>query len=381
MAETHQVVTKVWIAPGCIVCDACENDCPEVFDVQEETCVIRPPAQSADFLNPLTPSILIAAEGCPVEVIKFEMKEVPGPAPWTATPEGEPVGAAAAAGHAGATAAAEAPAVATRSAPAAKAAAPMGPADPRWQALLSNSNISPSLSAGLASTLRKSPQVLGAQQMVRAVNLPRNAPPDQRAALLAAGGAYQPTPSLADRIRSVAAGAGAAAKASRREFNIALAVGWAALAFVGLTFTAMFQDFFGPKVLKEPKKVWRVGRTADFIIPGTVDETFKRTPAGSEGFWIVNLQPEENRLVALSTICTHLGCIPTWLSGDRKFKCPCHGSGYYANGINFEGPTPRPLERFAITRDADGFVVVDQTRIYRQELGEWDNPESFVPLT
>ena len=31
-------------------------------------------------------------------------------------------------------------------------------------------------------------------------------------------------------------------------------------------------------------------------------------------------------------------------------------------GINFEGPTPRPLERFAITMDADGFVVVDQTQ-------------------
>ena len=64
-AETHQIVTKVWIAPGCIVCDSCENDCPEVFDVQEETCVIRPPALKADFLNPLTPSIIVAAEGCP----------------------------------------------------------------------------------------------------------------------------------------------------------------------------------------------------------------------------------------------------------------------------------------------------------------------------
>src|ERR1041385_254909 len=82
MAETHQVITKVWIAPGCIVCDACENDCPEVFDVQEQTCIIRPPAMSADFLKPLTPSIIVAAEGCPVDVIKFETQEVEGPAPW-----------------------------------------------------------------------------------------------------------------------------------------------------------------------------------------------------------------------------------------------------------------------------------------------------------
>src|SRR5882724_9064902 len=82
MAETHEVVTKVWIAPGCIVCDSCENDCPEVFDVQEQTCIIRPPAMSMDFLKPLTPSIIVAAEGCPVDVIKFETVEVAGPAPW-----------------------------------------------------------------------------------------------------------------------------------------------------------------------------------------------------------------------------------------------------------------------------------------------------------
>ena len=63
MAETHQIITKVWIAPGCIVCDACENDCPEVFDVTETTCLIRPTAMNADFLKPLTPSIITAAEG------------------------------------------------------------------------------------------------------------------------------------------------------------------------------------------------------------------------------------------------------------------------------------------------------------------------------
>src|SRR5882757_4513362 len=97
-AETHQVVTKVWIAPGCIVCDSCENDCPEVFDVQEQTCVIRPPAMSADFLKPITPSVITAAEGCPVDVIKFDLVTVDGPAPWANQPEGAPAGAVAGGG-------------------------------------------------------------------------------------------------------------------------------------------------------------------------------------------------------------------------------------------------------------------------------------------
>src|SRR5690242_12705453 len=171
MAETYQVITKVWIAPGCIVCDSCENDCPEVFDVQEQTCIIRPPAMSADFLKPLTPSIIVAAEGCPVEVIKYETIEVPGEAPWAAAE------AAAAAAPAGGEVVARAPA--------AKVAAPPAPPDPRWQALLSTSKISPSMSAGLASTVRKSPEVIQAEDIINEVKLPKNAPADQRAAMLA----------------------------------------------------------------------------------------------------------------------------------------------------------------------------------------------------
>lgn len=359
MAETHKVITKVWIIPGCIVCDSCENDCPEVFDVQEDTCIIRPPAMAADFLKPITPSIITAAEGCPVEVIKFDTVEVEGPAPWANAPVAAVAGAPAGSGHA----------------PAAKAAAPLPPPDPKVQALISTSKISPSLSAGLATTVRKSPEVIAGEEMVRAVNLPKNAPADQRMAMLAVGGAYQPQQSMGDRLRSAAAKAVSAAKMSRREFNFALVIAWGSLAAVTATFGAMFQDFFGPKVLKEPKKVWRVGRPADFSSVNTVFEQFK-----PQGIWIVNLQPGENRLIALSTTCTHLGCIPNWLSGDQKFKCPCHGSGYYITGVNFEGPTPRPLERYHISRDPEGYVVVDQTKVFRSELGEWDNPESFVPM-
>jgi ferredoxin len=65
-ADNNFAVSKVWIDPGCIVCDACEAIYPQVFEVQSDTCVIRPDA-------PLTNGLLIqdAAEACPVEVIKF----------------------------------------------------------------------------------------------------------------------------------------------------------------------------------------------------------------------------------------------------------------------------------------------------------------------
>ena len=66
-AQENFPVTKVWIDPGCIVCDACEGIYPEVFEVTDSTCIIRPDAPLHDGLK-----IEEAAEACPVEVIKFE---------------------------------------------------------------------------------------------------------------------------------------------------------------------------------------------------------------------------------------------------------------------------------------------------------------------
>ena len=85
-------------------------------------------------------------------------------------------------------------------------------------------------------------------------------------------------------------------------------------------------------------------------------------------------------IYALIAICTHLGCTPNWLSEEQKFKCPCHGSGYYKSGINFEGPTPRPLERAAISLASDGQILVDKNVMFRFEKGEWNNPGSFLKV-
>lgn len=59
-------VAKVWIEPGCIVCNACEDIYKDVFEVLADTCIIRPNAPLDDGLR-----IQEAAEACPVEVIKF----------------------------------------------------------------------------------------------------------------------------------------------------------------------------------------------------------------------------------------------------------------------------------------------------------------------
>jgi hypothetical protein len=64
----------------------------------------------------------------------------------------------------------------------------------------------------------------------------------------------------------------------------------------------------------------------------------------------------------LSTTCTHPGCTPNWLERGKKFKCPCHGSGYKITVVNFEGPAPRPLERWGISIAEDGQLLVDKSK-------------------
>ncbi len=65
-AVANFAVAKVWIEPGCIVCNACEDIYKDVFEVKADTCLIRPNAPLDDGLR-----IQEAAEACPVEVIKF----------------------------------------------------------------------------------------------------------------------------------------------------------------------------------------------------------------------------------------------------------------------------------------------------------------------
>ena len=97
--------------------------------------------------------------------------------------------------------------------------------------------------------------------------------------------------------------------------------------------------------------------------------------------WIVNAEYNgQQQIFALKIVCTHLGCTPNWLEAEQKFKCPCHGSGFYKDGINFEGPAPRPLERYAIGIASDGSIEVDKSHTFQEEMGAWNDPASFIPV-
>ena len=153
-----------------------------------------------------------------------------------------------------------------------------------------------------------------------------------------------------------------------------MAVGFTALSVTGGLFSMGLARYFFPNVLAEPPSSFKVG-TKEGFPSGVVETKF----VAQYGVWVVNADFEGvQQIYALKTVCTHLGCTPNWLEAEQKFKCPCHGSGFYKDGINFEGPAPRPLERYAIKIADDGQLEVDKSKSFQEELGQWNDPASYV---
>jgi len=153
-----------------------------------------------------------------------------------------------------------------------------------------------------------------------------------------------------------------------------MAVGFTALSVTGGLFTLGLARYMFPNVLAEPPSRFKVGFREGFPA-GKVETKF----VPQYGVWVVNSEfGGQQQIYALKTVCTHLGCTPNWLEAEQKFKCPCHGSGFYKDGVNFEGPAPRPLERYAIRISDDGQLEIDKSKAFQEELGQWADPDSYV---
>jgi len=148
--------------------------------------------------------------------------------------------------------------------------------------------------------------------------------------------------------------------------------GWGIFtAFSGLGLLGFLRTAF-PRVLFQPPSTFKAGFPGDYPV-GEVSEKYKK----EQRVWIIR---NDLGIYALFAKCTHLGCTPRWLTAENKFKCPCHGSGFYKTGINFEGPAPRPLERLRITKAEDGQIVIDKAVKYLYEKGQWDKPGAFLKV-
>lgn len=88
---------------------------------------------------------------------------------------------------------------------------------------------------------------------------------------------------------------------------------------------------------------------AELPVGGTKQVTYAGAPA--------LVMRSQDGVLALSMVCTHLGCIVQWQPGNNQFYCPCHDGKYDALGDVVSGPPLLPLERLTVKLAGDKIVV------------------------
>lgn len=134
---------------------------------------------------------------------------------------------------------------------------------------------------------------------------------------------------------------------SRRKFLVACLSGVSA-ALAAAAFWPMWR-YLAPEEgtgqeakARLPRRLVPVGRAHYF--------TFRGHPA-------VVLQPVAGRFIALSAVCTHLGCIVKWQPDKDQFLCPCHAGYYSPTGQVLGGPPPKPLESYPVNMRDQELVI------------------------
>ena len=168
---------------------------------------------------------------------------------------------------------------------------------------------------------------------------------------------YVGTPAVGTSKAAPAAGVAAVGPSNSEVDKRRRTLIWSAVvAFLTAWLIAFFR-FFLPRTLFEPNTVFKVGYPADYGLG--VDTKWQQ----AYRIWVDRT--------------------PDWKPAENKFKCPCHGSGYDSEGINFEGPAPRPMDRAHIELDPTGQIVVDTSRLYSWPKGQpshFNDPGSYISV-
>lgn len=126
----------------------------------------------------------------------------------------------------------------------------------------------------------------------------------------------------------------------------------------------------GPALSKDESQSWvRLG-SINKVELGT-PTLFKAKIKRSAG-WIVQeenisvyILTENGRdFIAMSSICTHLGCRVRWVADQEIFLSPCHNGKFDRDGKVISGPPPRPLDRYEVKVENDQLLI---GQLYRVE--------------
>ncbi len=136
------------------------------------------------------------------------------------------------------------------------------------------------------------------------------------------------------------------APASRRDF-LGLAAAWSGIAaFVMAMLGALRLPM--PSVFPESNSKVKLGRPSRFAMGTPVYFPKQRV-------WLFR---DQKGFHAISSVCTHLGCIVE-RGEDGAFSCPCHGSKFAPDGALTGGPAPKGLVWVELTVSPEGWLVAD----------------------
>jgi cytochrome b6-f complex iron-sulfur subunit len=129
------------------------------------------------------------------------------------------------------------------------------------------------------------------------------------------------------------------------------------LAALGSMAAAMLLSLFG--MLKLPKAAVTASPSKKFnvALPENLAAGEAFVPPGRN----VAVFRDEEGVHAISTVCTHLGCIVK--ANPNGFECPCHGSGFQKDGAVVKGPAPKPLPWLKVTKSGSGYTIDEESKV------------------
>jgi menaquinol-cytochrome c reductase iron-sulfur subunit len=120
----------------------------------------------------------------------------------------------------------------------------------------------------------------------------------------------------------------------------------------------------GPSLNSQQTQTWmRLGPTSKVELGTPTLFTFKvQTQTGwiesSQEISVYVLSTDGRTFIAMSNICTHLGCHIRWIADQNHFFCPCHNGVFDASGNVVSGPPPRPLTRYDVKVENGQLLVL-----------------------
>ncbi len=150
---------------------------------------------------------------------------------------------------------------------------------------------------------------------------------------------------------------------NRRDFLGLATWGIGGLIGLGLGIPAVIY-LIGPALKKTASQNWLRLGAASKVELGT--PTLFKTSVEQQTGWITNVEEksffvltEDGRdFIAMSNVCTHLGCRVRWVADRQEFFCPCHNGVFDREGKVVSGPPPRPLDRFEVKVENDQLMVL-----------------------